>query len=380
MSHRRYYAIDHLRTGMMFVVMFGHSLLPYVTVPRSFKDPSTHPAFDVAAVFLYAFAMQAFFVTAGFAAALLLLRKGSGGLWRNRFSRIFLPLLVAHIILSPLMRGAYTFSKAVVEFDSIAAGWAALAAMDWLRWNKLYHLWFLLSLLVFTALAVGGLWVLRRFNVSERLECWMITRLTGYRGMFRLGLLAALTTVPSYIAASGSGTHWSMQITLLGYFVLGWFLHGAPAIVESWRHRWRRPLWAALLILPLCCYASRFRLFDEDNVDVVMGMVAGATNAAVGVAMTVALMGWFHDKLDIRSNIGESLGRASYWVYLIHFPIVVAAGGIASVLDAPAIAKYGVTLAIAIPAIGLSYYGLVLGTPMRYLIAKETVQTPAAYR
>ncbi|MEM8982322.1 MAG: acyltransferase family protein, partial [Pseudomonadota bacterium] len=98
MTAPRYHAIDNLRTGMMFVVMFGHPLLPYVTVPRSFKDPSAHAAVDVIAVFLYAFAMQAFFVTAGFAAALILERKGIRGLWRNRVTRIFLPLLGAYLV------------------------------------------------------------------------------------------------------------------------------------------------------------------------------------------------------------------------------------------------------------------------------------------
>ena len=45
----RYHAIDSLRATMISIVMFGHALLPYLTVPRSFKDPQTHIAFDVAA-------------------------------------------------------------------------------------------------------------------------------------------------------------------------------------------------------------------------------------------------------------------------------------------------------------------------------------------
>ena len=314
MTQRRYYAIDHLRTGMMFVVMFGHPLLPYVTVPRSFKDPSAHPAFDVAAVFLYAFAMQAFFVTAGFAAALLLQRKGSGGLWRNRFSRIFLPLLVAYIVISPLMRGAYTFAKAVVETDSVGGGWAAFTAFEWVRWSKLYHLWFLLSLLLFTGLAMAGLWLIRRFDLSQRLSSWWSAWLAGYGGVFALCVLASLTTIPSYIVESGSGTHWSMQITLFGYFALGWFLYGEQQIVDGWRERWRPPLLVALLVLPVCAWASRLRLFGEDNVDVVIGILAGTSNAVVGMMMTVALVGWFHARLDRPTGLGESLGQASYWV------------------------------------------------------------------
>ena len=48
----RYHAIDNLRAGMISVVMFGHALLPYLTVPRRFKDSQTHLGFDVVAIFL----------------------------------------------------------------------------------------------------------------------------------------------------------------------------------------------------------------------------------------------------------------------------------------------------------------------------------------
>ncbi len=372
MANRRFYAIDHLRTAMMFVVMFGHPMLPYLTVPRSFKDPSTHVGFDVVAVFLYAFAMQVFFVTAGFAAALLLEKKGNLGLWRNRFTRIFMPLLVAYILITPLMRGAYDFAKAIVEFDSIAAGWSVFLAGEWIRWSKLYHLWFLLSLLLFTGLAVAGLSLLQRTGIAKQLSTWLAKILPGYIGMLFLAIVVSLTTIPAYIFASGSGTHWSMQITLFGYFGLGWFLYKQQGIINGWQSRWRAALVSALLMLPICVWASRVRLFDEHNIDWVIGILAGTANAVLGIGMTIALVGWFHQQLDKPTKFGEVMAHASYWVYLIHFPFVVAAGGIVTVLAAPALIKYLATLTIAIPLIALSYYLLVLQTPLRYAIGGKT--------
>lgn len=372
MIKRRYYAIDHLRTCMMFVVMFGHPLLPYVTVPRSFKDPDTHIGFDLAGVFLYSFAMQAFFVTAGFAAALLLARKGSKSLWQNRFNRIFVPLLVAYICISPLMRGAYDFAKAVVEFDSIGAGWTVFLAGEWLRWSKFYHLWFLLSLLIFTALAFAGLYLFRYLGLAGNVSTWIAKKLKSYSGMAILAVVVSFTTIPAYILDSGSGTHWSMQITLFAYFTLGWFLYGRQNIIDSWTVRWRMPLIAAMLVLPICAWASRVRLFEEDTIDISMGALAGVSNGVIGMLMTVALIGYFYARFDKPSRIGELLGHASYWVYLIHFPVVVAAGGLLVVVDVPAIIKYFATLAIAVPIIALSYYVLVLGTPLKHVIVGKT--------
>ena len=372
MDRHHYYAIDHLRTCMMFVVVIGHPLLPYVTVPRPFKDPNTHVGFDVAAVFLYAFAMQAFFVTAGFAAGILMKKKGKWGLCKNRFRRILVPLTLAYLLITPLMRGAYEFAQAVVEFDAISAGWNVILSADWIRWGKLYHLWFLLSLLVFTGLAMAGLTLLHKLKAADTLSSALANSLADNSGMWLLAVIVSLTTIPSYILESGSGTHWSMQITLFGYFALGWFLHAHQDIIKSWQSQWRTPLATAIIVLPVCAWASRIRLFNEHTPDLTMGLLAGVTNGVVGITMTIALVGWFHLKLDKPTKWGEHLGRSSYWVYLIHFPIVVAVAGVVTLFDVPALVKYAATLVIAIPLIALSHYLSVCVTSLFYATLAKT--------
>ncbi|GEM_PF-6040971 len=372
MNKNRYHAIDHLRTSMMFVVMLGHPLLPYVTVPRAFNDPSAHVSFDYAGVFLYAFAMQAFFVTAGFASALIFEKKGTGSLWKNRFTRIFLPLLVAYICISPLMRGAYHFSAGVVEFDSIGAGLSIFLTGEWLRWGKVYHLWFLISLLVFTAISCAGLWMLNVSQLTSKLSSNVARCLKSDNCILILVLIACIGTVPSYILDTGRGTHWSMQITLLGYFILGWLTYHYQTIIDVFKRRWLMSFAVALVTTPLCIWASRARLFDEHNIDVFMGIVAGTTNGIVGMCMTIALIGWFHLHLSKPTRIGDEFSKASYWVYLIHFPIVVAAGGIVSVLDLPSFIKYLLTLMFSLPIIAFSYFVLVLKTPLKRVIVGKT--------
>ena len=132
----RYHAIDRLRATMISIVMFGHALLPYVTFPRDFKDPATHIGFDIVAIFLYSFAMQAFFLTAGFSSALILDRRGLVGLLKNRVVRILLPFLVAWAVLAPLTRGAYQFAREVVGSQSVQAGIDKLLELRWLDWGK----------------------------------------------------------------------------------------------------------------------------------------------------------------------------------------------------------------------------------------------------
>ena len=169
-AQTRYHTIDHLRATMISIVMFGHAIMPYMTIPRSFKDPMTHIGFDVAAVFLYAFAMPVFFVTAGFSTALVRDRKGTSLLARSHFQRIFLPLLAAYILISPLTRAAYQFARNVVLSGSLQAGLDKVLLGDWIRLGKTYHLWFLASLLLFSALAIGLRWVIVRVGIAGRIR------------------------------------------------------------------------------------------------------------------------------------------------------------------------------------------------------------------
>ncbi|MEO1034113.1 MAG: acyltransferase family protein [Pseudomonadota bacterium] len=376
MSTQRFYAIDNLRTGMMFIVMFGHALLPYVTVPRSYKDPITHGSFDFVAVFLYAFAMQVFFITAGFAAAALAERRGWRGLWRNRWQRIFLPLLVAYLLLSPLTRGAYTFAKATVATNSVSGGFDVFLLGEWLRWSKLYHLWFLVSLLLFTGIA-GLLIVILRDRSAAALAGWGRGVLASRWRALWLTLLVAVTTVPAYVYGSGVGTSAFMQLTMFVFFAFGWFLYSERALLTGLATHWRLEGVLALALVPVCTWSSRARLAAPDDADYTVGLIAGLSNAAIAGLMTFALLGFFLSRLNRATPLSIELGRASYWVYLIHLPVVVAAGAVWTSLVSPSFVKYLLTLAIAVPLIWGSYRLLIVGTPLGSVLLGSAARKPS---
>ncbi|MEL7310307.1 MAG: acyltransferase family protein, partial [Pseudomonadota bacterium] len=218
--------IDRLRTVMMLVVMFGHAMLPYVTSPRRFNDAATSVWFDWIGIGLYAFAMPVFFVTAGFAGAALRQKRGDRAFWRHRCLRLGIPLLIGYAVLTPLTRAAYEFAVVTSDSTSIAAGWRYAQELHWLRWSKLYHLWFLASLILFSAIAFFASRMLRRGSAQlpSRLDSALRVRLERTSGVVWLGLLAALPMTLSYISGTGQGTDVWMQLALLGFFGFGWWL------------------------------------------------------------------------------------------------------------------------------------------------------------
>lgn len=344
---------------MISVVMFGHALLPYVTVPRRFKDSETHPIFDAAGVFLYGFAMPAFFVTAGFAAAVLYARRGLPGLVKSRFYAIFLPLLVAYLLLSPLTRGAYAFAAAVSGAGSLEAGFDVLAQGDWVRWSKAYHLWFLVSLLLYTAIAVFLRWLVVDVAGVSRDRIRRATR-PLFAGPFRAALFTAIvsvTMVPGYVLYDGDATTWPMQLTLIGFFVFGWLLFVHRDALESmYRGAWPAIL-VAVAVTPATVWATRIRLFEPDEWAPLVGVVAGVGNAVIAACMTYGLIGIFQHRFSRQpSALGQYVSDASYWIFLIHFPLLIFTAGALSAASLPALAKYLLTVAIVVPLVFATYH------------------------
>lgn len=363
-------AIDSLRVAMMCVVMFGHPLLPYTTVPRRFEDPQTHWAFDIVGVFLYGFAMPAFFVTAGFAGAALFNRRGAAAFWRNRALRIGLPLLAGYLLLTPLTRAAYEFAQAASQTGDLASAWQVVTEARWLRWGKVYHLWFLASLILFSAGAIACHALATRVSrrASTRLPNTIHSALFQPAGILGLTVLVAVFMVGSYVSGTGQGTDGWMQIAIFGFFMFGWLLYAwrdlLPQLVPSW---WLGPA-VAVLVMPVCGWATRERLLAEDATDIVMGVLAGGSNAVVAVGITLGLLGAFQRFFATRGALGEYISDASYWIYLIHYPVVIAAGGVMAVFDLPAFAKYLCAVALSLPIILGSYELLVRRSPLGAII------------
>jgi glucan biosynthesis protein C len=303
--------------------------------------------------------MPVFFVTAGFAAALLLRRKGARRLARSRFRTIFLPLIAAYLLLSPLTRGTYAFANEASVSGSLQAGIDLLLRGDWIRWSKAYHLWFLVSLLLYTALAVCLDWLLHRLPRDRVRQIRAVTRMlftSRFRSIF-LALIVACTMIPSYVLHDGDATTLPMQLTLFGFFIVGWLLYLHRDLLPTFRQNAWRPIAGAIAALPVAVWSTRERLFSPEELQPLAGVVAGMSNSVLAACMTFGLLGIFQTRFDQQpSRLGQYLSDASYWIFLIHLPLLIAVAGALSTTNFSAIAKYLITLGMVVPIVISTYH------------------------
>lgn len=354
----RYHAFDGLRAAAILLVVLAHAVLPYVSLPRSFNDPQTHVVFEAIGLYLYSFVMQVFFVMAGFYAALLRERRGVRGLIEHRVRRILVPLIPAYLVLVPLTRGAYAFAAEAATTGSLQAGVDVLLLGHWIRWTKAYHLWFLVALLAFTVIGLGLRWSVLTLGrpVADTIRAASRTLFASRWRSLLLTIVIASTMVPAYLVDTGAVSDPWLRVTLLEFFVLGWLLYVNRDLLPTFRrHAWRRVA-VATAVLPLAVWATREAFVPPGNPEPVVALVAGITNCVMTGFMTFGVMGVFLAHGDRPSAVARYVSDASYWIYLIHLPLLVGVSGLLSVTPFPAAIKYALTVGSVLPIVFVTYH------------------------
>jgi peptidoglycan/LPS O-acetylase OafA/YrhL len=370
-SRRR--GLDAMRGATMCLVVVLHAALAYVVVPIpnliwAVHDEAAHPAFDLLCWWTLGISSP-FYLLSGFFAVALCESRGLWGFLANRAQRILGPMLVAGVIILP------------ATFFVWVSGWlisGRCTLREFLRMKfhakgyqeNLYgpaHLWSLEYLAVM--LAAYALFVALRSRSSRvskgeeaRRQTWLDRLLAS---PWRPLALAVPTTLILWGGHRAVGLDAMMD--RLNAFVPEPFrlLHNAVFFVVGVRlHRLRDNLgklatngWTySLLSFPV--FAVRAVLIRWDLVRPLDGAYAVALAASGGLfcwLLTFGLLGLALGVLNRPRPALRYLADSSYWVYLIHLPIV----GLLQVdlypMMAPAALKFSIVLSVTL-AVALASY------------------------
>ena len=249
---------------------------------------------------IHGFRMPLFFLLSGFFTAMLWQSRGLQRLWRHRLQRLGVPLLA----------GMFTVVPAIVWLDT-----ADFTPLDWsLAWlGGLHHLWFLWYLLLLAATFIAAV----RLGLTFRHPAWW--------------LLVPLTVVPQYVMhepAFGPDTEDGLIPAgrvfayYAAFFAFGVFFRQRDIAVRRW--------WAVaiapslLLLLPVGVVLLYDEGFEYAGAPWVWA-VAAVVQVGFAWLMCFGSMGLFR-WIFARERFGvRYLSDASYWLYLTHLPLVIAA-------------------------------------------------------
>ena len=284
---------------------------------------------------IHLFRMASFFLIAGLFGHMMLKRRGTAGFIKNRLIRIAGPLAA---FWGPVMAGIV----AVLVWNASLHGLTAADApppptYDWTN-IPLTHLWFLWVLLWFYAALVIGQAVLSRLDQAGALGRGldrMAGGLIGPWGPLVLGapLALALWLEPNWIAFFGIPTPDAGLVpetsALVGFglaFGMGVLLDRRRDLlekIEGWT--------PAYLGLALGAGTTALMLSGGPTpvltpmTDPAAKALAAAAFGVATYASTFAVVGLALKFWSGHSGLRRYLADASYWIYIVHLPLVMAA-------------------------------------------------------
>ena len=356
-------ALDALRAGAMLLVVALHAAVPYTVVGLPdllwcLRDGATGLLFDLGSWWALGASMPLFFALCGFFAADLYAKRGRRGYLVNRARRVVAPMAVGAAVILPISMYVWAY------------GWLVMGdctLREVLRWKfhkpgiqpNLYgpaHFWFLEYLTIYLAGFAAYRSIIRKLPTSH----------THISAWWRPLPFAAITGLILWVGQRQTGH--DAVICLRNSFLPDIFRlahHGVYFAAGVWLHRTRgdlsrlKPHSGIYLILSVPVFAARAWLLERN---IAHGPLAGVW--AVALAASGSLFGWLslfgllgvgQRWLDRPSAKVRYLADASYWIYLVHFPIVGLVQADLYRVDWSAPAKFAAVLGISL-AMGLGSY------------------------
>ena len=347
-------ALDRLRATSNLLRCALHTAVPYMVTRTGmwpFKEANNSNLLpDVLVFIVHGSIMEIFYFMAGFLAARQLERHGLHDFVGNRLRRILLPFAIAMLILVPYVMLLFPVGAELEQHRQLSWHWPLWVRTAFGLWSShlfpLGHLWFLYYLIWYYAVLV----LLRPyFSALKRIKgiWWMLWGIAMMSIAFSKAwyVLNPLTT----------RIEWNSFIYFLSFFILGAGAFGQNIwIAQAVRCRFH----FLGVFLAMSLVAPSFQQFAPQHAHPYaqwLHIGAIVTTALHSVSGVGAAVGWAWSIRKPLSAWMDWMSRASYWVYLVHLPIVMTLHLGLFLFDWPLLIKYLLALGISLWVSWLTY-------------------------
>lgn len=369
----RLHGLDAVRGFALLLGVLLHASMSWLPGAQYFwtthdGDPSM--ALSLAFYVPHMFRMLLFFLIAGFFGRMVLERIGVKRFIRDRLKRIGVPLLVGWPLVFSTIVAILIWSAMLANGGTLptqSPPGPAFTPDDF----PLTHLWFLYVLLLcyVAVLALRGMIVAVDRNGRLHAAGDMVARVLASAGgpvLLALPLAASLVLQPNWFMWFGIPTpdrslypNLAAVVGFGGAFALGWLLHRQPTSLCGWARRWHLHLAVALIATGICLGIVGISPNLTPAPARTTEFIYAACYALAAWSWTFAIMGLGLRFLSNHSATRRYLADASYWIYLVHLPLVMALQVVASRLAWPWPIELGLLLATAFAIMLASYHLLV---------------------
>lgn len=385
-SARRLYFMDNLRVVLTVLIVLQHASFAYAAGQWwYYTDPAQEPLLSAFFVINRSFRMSLFFLIAGYFMPYVFDRKGAERYLKDRFRRLGLPIVIFVLFVFPPLMYAYYLNFRNYPYMDFASyywhiywGFGWHHGPDWTGPNwpdrQLGHLWFVEMLLIYAVAYAVWRWL------RERLALPAPRRLPQPGLFLLLPVLIGVAAASYWVRLSDPIYRWHGYVGMiqlqpadlprdLACFVLGvlayrndWLL-GLPTRIG---YRWLALGIGGAAVFVVCDLAG-YSFFSPGGRDL-NAKIYPVWETLTCFGLCLGLPTLFRQHFDYQTAFLRRLSIASYGVYLVHLPMVVALQYALAHAALPAGAKFLLVALIAVPAAFLFTFALRLWPAARRVI------------
>ncbi len=384
-----FHALDALRAFALLLGVVFHAAESFEAGHTAWAivDPSSSTILHLFRHASHSFRLEIFFLIAGFFAHLLYHRRGWREFARNRCSRVLVPFVAGWCVLYPMVVLIWIWGGTKSgnwEMLGIPAEVRHLA--PWQLWIgffftfqfvqkfNLTHLWFLHQLLAIYVLFLIGRGAFIRWadaggGIRRRIDGWFARVMVSRWPVlwFTLASLPMLLMMDSWNVDTPFNSlipHLPTTLLFGWFFLVGWLLHRQPALLGPMGRRWGTHLCIGLLLVLPSRYAGQWA-YQLGWMAQHAAWVRVAHSVLYGLMMWSLVLGFsglFIRRAASPSPFWRYVADSSYWIYLVHLPLVVSLQVWLAHVNLHWTLKFPLILLIAVPLLFLSYHFLVRST------------------
>ena len=331
--------LDATRAFALLLGVVFHASLSFVPVfiGWAVQDISTSWYSAAFATISHSFRMELFFLLAGFFGHMTLHRKGLKELLTARSIRIVIPFIVGWFFLQPLVASGWTMGAMSMRGDY--EFWASLA-LGFQNLKNLpkgllvgTHLWFLYYLIIITGLTVIGRALISSWQTGADAMRRIFDKRIAWLADSPWALPAAVIPISLVLDQMSSwgvdATDESLvpNLTLVllygGFFSLGWLLNRQPQTITHFaKITWWRCT-AALLAIVVTVMLFSIQLDPGHPQYRPAHLVFNVSYALMMWTLVWLTIGIFRLLCHQPNKVIRYFADSSYWMYLIHLPLVI---------------------------------------------------------
>jgi peptidoglycan/LPS O-acetylase OafA/YrhL len=366
----RLHGLDAVRGIALLLGLFFHAALSFLPGDQLWIAIDTERSHLVSGLSftLHMFRMTVFFLIAGYFGRLMIHRRGWAGFTADRLKRIGVPMVVFWPILIVLFTTLAIWSMIVANGGTMPENPPPPPPLT-LQTFPLTHLWFLYFLLLCYAGALALRAVLSLTRTKTLLGRVSDAILGKFAPLPLFPLLMAVPTAialyyhPMWFAAFGIPTpeygfvpNRAASIAYGGAFALGWLLQRQSDFITRLTKLWPLYLVIAAGLTAYCLSVVSttisFAFFFEGQEKL---FYVSAYAAAIWF-WTFGFIGLCLKLFATENRVVRYIADSSYWLYLIHLPLIMALQIWVSQWTWPAEAKYAFIVGLSFPLLLASYH------------------------